>query len=128
MRGDISIRKVRTASGATAVQVVRYAHGKRIIIRHIGSSHTDEALTVLCQEAEIAREQLSLQLPLFPGINKPSKLLHEDHLQLSSVTHRFAHRALRKCSQLCGLAFLHPLYQDLALMRHQQTNYNLWLF
>lgn len=113
----ISIRKVRTASGAIAVQLVRYAQGKRIIIRHIGSSHTDEELAVLCQEAEIVREQLSLQPSLFSLIDKQSKLLHEDHLQLASITHRFAYNALKKCLQLCGLAFLHPLYQDLALMR-----------
>jgi len=117
MRGDLSIRKVRTASGAIAVQVIRYTQGKRIIVRHIGSSHTDEELNVLCREAEIVREQLSLQPSLFSIKEKPSKLLHEDHLQLASVTHRFAYTALRKCSQLCGLAFLHPLYQDLALMR-----------
>ncbi len=117
MRGSLSIRKVRTASGATAVQVIRYAHGKRIVVRHIGSAHTDEELVVLCQEAEMAREQLSLQPSLFSITEKPSKLLHEDHLQLSSVTHRFAYMALKKCSQLCGLAFLHSLYQDFALMR-----------
>ena len=117
MRGNLSIRKVRTASGAIAVQIIRYAQGKRIIVRHIGSSHTDEELAVLYQEAEIVREQLSLQPSLFSIIEKPSKLLHEDHLQLTSITHRFAYTALKKCSQLCGLAFLHPLYQDLALMR-----------
>lgn len=117
MRGDLTIRKVRTASGATAVQIIRYSQGKRIIVRHIGSSHTDAELAVLCQEAETQKEQLSLQPSLFSIKEKPSKLLHEDHLQLSSVTHRFAHKALIKCSQLCGLGFLHPLYQDLALMR-----------
>jgi hypothetical protein len=117
MQGDLSIRKVRTASGAMAVQVIRYTQGKRIIVRHIGSSHTDEELAVLCQQAEIVREQLSLQPSLFSIPEKSSKLLHEDHLQLASVTHRFAYVALKKCSQLSGLAFLHPLYQDLALMR-----------
>lgn len=117
MRGDLSIRKVRTASGAIAVQVIRYTQGKRIILRHIGSSHTDEELAVLCQEAEKVREQLSRQPSLFSFTEKPSMLLHQDHLQLSSVTHHFAYNALRKCSKLCGLAFLHPLYQDLALMR-----------
>ncbi len=117
MSGSLFIRKVRTASGATAVQVFRYAQSKRIIVRHIGSSHTDEELAVLCHEAEIAREQLSLQPSLFPITEKPSKLLHEEHLRLSSVTHNFAYTALKKCSQLCGLAFLPPLYQDLALMR-----------
>jgi transposase len=117
VQGNLSIRKVRTASGAVAVQVIRYAQGKRIIVRHIGSSHTDDELAVLCQEAETVREQLSQQPSLFSVIEKGSKLLHEDHLQLSSVTHRFAYTSLKKCSQLCGLAFLHPLYQDLALMR-----------
>ena len=117
MRGDLTIRKVRTASGAIAVQIIRYSQGKRIIVRHIGSSHTDEELAVLSQEAEIQKKQLSLQPSLFSIIEKPSKLLHEDHLQLSSITHRFAHKALKKCSQVCGLGFLHPLYQDLALMR-----------
>ncbi len=117
MQGKLSIRKVRTASGAIAVQIIRYTQGKRIIVRHIGSSHTDEELALLCQEAELAREQISLQPSLFSIAEKPSKLLHEDHLQLTSVTHSFAYAALKKCSQLCGLDFLHPLYQDLALMR-----------
>jgi transposase len=117
MRGDLTIRKVRTASGAIAVQVIRYHQGKRIVVRHIGSSHTDEELTVLCREAEMIREQLSMQLSLFPIAEKQPNLLHEDHLELSSITHCFAHTALRNCAQICGLAFLHPLYQDLALMR-----------
>jgi len=117
MPGNLTIRKVRTASGAIAVQLMRHVEGKRIIVRHIGSAHTDQELTVLYQEAEIVREQLSLQPSLFSLEEKPSKLLHEDHLQLASVTHRFAYKALKKCSQLCGLAFLHTLYQDLALMR-----------
>ncbi len=117
MRGDLRIRKVTTASGATAVQIIRYQQGKRIVVRHIGSSHTDEELTVLYREAETIREQLSMQPSLFSIIEKPLNLLHEDHLQLSSITHRFAHTALRNCAQICGLAFLHPLYQDLALMR-----------
>ncbi len=117
MKGDLRIRKVRTASGATAVQVIRYKSGKRTVIRHIGSAHTDDELTALIREGEIACEQLSSQLTFFPMIETSKKLLHKDHLQLSSVTHCFAHTALRNCTQICGLNFLHPLYQDLAIMR-----------
>jgi len=80
MLGNLSIRKVGTASGATAVQVIRYAQGKRINVRHIGSDHTDEELVALCQKAEIIREELSLQPSLFSMIEKPSKILHEDTL------------------------------------------------
>ncbi len=117
MRGELIIRKVRTASGAIAVQIIKYAQGKRIIVRHIGSSHTDEELAVLYREAEAIREQLSAQPSLFSITEKPTKLLHEEHLQLSSITHHFAYTALRNCARLCGLSFLHPLYQDFALMR-----------
>ena len=58
MRGDLIIRKVRTGSGATAVQVVRYENRKCKIVRHIGSVNTDDELTALLQEAEIIREAI----------------------------------------------------------------------
>jgi hypothetical protein len=58
------IRKVKTASGATAVQIA-YKHKGRIIkIIHIGSAHNDEELNILLM---LARKQLQEnQLELFP--------------------------------------------------------------
>lgn len=41
------IRKVKTASGATAVQVVNKSSGRIVKIKHIGSAHTKEELEVL---------------------------------------------------------------------------------
>lgn len=114
---DLTIRTVRTASGATAVQIIQYANNKRIVVKHIGSAHTDDELTALRSEAEHIREQLSPQLSLFSLVESPVRLLHMDHLTLQAVTHCFAYEALRKCSQHCGLGFLSPLYQDIALMR-----------
>lgn len=60
---SIFIRKVKTKSGATAVQIVR-KEGRRVIgLKHIGSAHTSEKLTLLL---ETARKQLiGGQLPLF---------------------------------------------------------------
>lgn len=40
----MKIRVVKTASKAKAVQVVRYQNNKRIVVQHIGSAHTSEAL------------------------------------------------------------------------------------
>lgn len=117
MRGDLTIRKVRTGSGATAVQIIKYVKRKRVIVRHIGSANTADELTVLLQEAEILREQLCSQPSLFAKIEQKPPILHAEHLSLRSVTHQFAINFLRKCSQVCGLGFLDPLYQDLALMR-----------
>jgi len=117
MRGDLKIRKIITTSGATAVQIVRYVGRKCVIVRHMGSAKTEQELDILIQEAECRREDLCLQPSLFPAKRDETPLLHENHLSLQGVTHLFAHKMLRRCSQICGLEALHPLYQDLALMR-----------
>lgn len=59
------IRKVRTKSGATAVQIIVKVHGHRVRIDHIGSARTDAALAVLLA---VARERLTVdQLSLLPS-------------------------------------------------------------
>ena len=45
------IRRVRTASGATAVQIAEYANGRQRIVKHLGSAHTDTELGVLLEQA-----------------------------------------------------------------------------
>ncbi len=45
------VRKVRTASGAVAVQVMRKAGRRDEVIEHIGSAHTDAELGVLLERA-----------------------------------------------------------------------------
>ena len=49
------IRKVKTKSGATAVQIAHKVHGQVIRIDHFGSAHTNEELQLLL---ELARAQL----------------------------------------------------------------------
>jgi hypothetical protein len=49
------VRKVRTASGAVAVQVVTKAHGEIVGLEHVGSAHTDAGLALLLRAA---RERL----------------------------------------------------------------------
>ncbi|WP_137725596.1 IS1634 family transposase [Prescottella subtropica] len=49
------IRKVRTASGATAVQIAAKDGGRHKILEHLGSAHTDGELAALLQAA---REKL----------------------------------------------------------------------
>ena len=49
------IRKVRTASGATAVQIASKQYGVRKIVEHIGSAHTPEDLEFLL---EVARTKI----------------------------------------------------------------------
>src|ERR1700720_1138199 len=46
VRAVAYVRKVRTASGAVAVQVVRKHRGQREVLAHIGSAHTDAELGI----------------------------------------------------------------------------------
>ena len=58
------IRKIKTTSGATAVQVAYKYKGRIIKIVHIGSAHNDEELSILLT---LARKRLQEnQLELFP--------------------------------------------------------------
>jgi len=45
------IRKVRTASGATAVQIAEYADGRERVVEHVGSAHTVAELGALLERA-----------------------------------------------------------------------------
>ncbi len=45
------MRRVRTASGATAVQIVESVGGRRRIVRHVGSAHDEVELGVLMDAA-----------------------------------------------------------------------------
>jgi hypothetical protein len=45
------IRKVRTGSGATAVQIAEYSGGRQRIVKHVGSAHTETELGVLLEQA-----------------------------------------------------------------------------
>lgn len=62
------LRKVKTASGATAVQVVEKKHGQRRILEHLGSAHDEAELAALL---EIGRGRLAvnqLELDFDPGL------------------------------------------------------------
>ena len=45
------VRKVRTATGAVAVQVARKDGGRVVILEHVGSAHTDAELGILLERA-----------------------------------------------------------------------------
>ena len=45
------VRRVRTASGATAVQIAESVDGRRRIVAHVGSAHTEAELGLLLEHA-----------------------------------------------------------------------------
>ncbi|MFC7376892.1 IS1634 family transposase [Brachybacterium sp. GCM10030268] len=63
------VRKVRTGSGATAVQVVQKRHGKLEIIQHLGSGHSPVEVALLVQRGReiLQGEQEALELGVDSG-------------------------------------------------------------
>ena len=79
------LRKVKTASGATAVQIVEKKRGVRTIVEHLGSAHDESELAALLRvgQEKLAANQPALDLPMAGGVQagvavieaKESKLL-----------------------------------------------------
>jgi Transposase DDE domain len=60
----VFVRRVKTASGATAVQIV-HKRGRRVLsMEHVGSAHTDDELALLLRVAEERRHAGQLALDL----------------------------------------------------------------
>ena len=55
------LRKVKTASGATAVQIVEKKHGQRTILEHVGSARDETELAALLQAG---RDKLHANQPM----------------------------------------------------------------
>src|SRR5690349_7847737 len=107
-------RTVRTASGATAVQVVWYEKNKTKIAKHIGSAKNDDELKILLSSAEGYIHEHEPQLPLFN--ETPSQIVSFERIEATAVSHRFARDILLLIAKRCYLNDLEPIYLDLAIM------------
>lgn len=113
------VRTVKTSSGATAVQIVRYEKRKTIVISHVGSTHTKDALIALKEEAKRRIEETAVQKSLFPQEGKrTSPILVINKSEYLGVRYTFIYAVL---SQLFRLFDFHQLKNqlliDLVLMR-----------
>jgi transposase len=112
----VSIRKTRTASNATAVQVVRYERRRVVVLKHIGSAHREEETLVLVNKAREWIAWSTLQVPLFS--NGANDMVAKSALRLTGTSHRFTYAALTAYAQRCGFNALEDtLLLDLAIMR-----------
>ncbi len=65
------VRRVRTASGATAVQIAESVAGRRRIVRHVGSAHDEVELGLLMAAAQrLLRDDAQGELDL--GLSLPT--------------------------------------------------------
>jgi hypothetical protein len=109
------VRKVRTKSRSTAVQVVQYKGHRAKIVKHIGSAKDDIEFDLLLKKAQAWIEEQSLQTNLFP--EQKQKVLIVERGECVAVTHNFAYQFFRSSLNECDLNHLPPLLLDLAIMR-----------
>ena len=111
----LRIRKVKTQSGSTAIQVVQYAGHSAKIVRHIGSARDDTERDLLINKAQEWIEKYTHQPALFP--EKKQSVLVVERSECVRVTHDFAYQFFKNCLGECQLTHLPPLLLDLAIIR-----------
>lgn len=112
----MKIRVVNTASNAKAVQVVRYQNNKRIILRHLGSAHSQESLDDLKLLAQEWIKDYSAQLSIFPDEN-PNRILHLNHCTFLGVRYSFFNQQITTLQDKIGFCDLPALLKDLVTIR-----------
>ena len=112
----MKIRVVKTASKASAVQVVRYQNNKRVILQHVGSAHTDEDLNELILIAQEWIKDYSNQLSIFPD-EHPNRLLHLNHCTFMGVKYHFFYELIHSIQDKIGFGNLPVLLNDLVAIR-----------
>ena len=78
------LRKVKTASGATAVQIVEKRHGVRTILEHLGSAHDEAELAALMRigQDKLHVNQPALDLPGQRGVRPGVAVIEGKRSQL----------------------------------------------
>ena len=114
------VRTTKTASGATAVQVVDRYHHQTRIVKHIGSAVDQESLSRLhTLAAQYIREQ-NVTPPLFPSFAKESSkhLVAVEDLVFTKAYHKAAYEFFSFFYERNGFTQIpNPLLRDMAIMR-----------
>lgn len=111
-----SIRKTKTGSGATAVQVVKYVNRKLVVLKHIGSANSQNELHALIESAERWINMTTSQVSLFPEMSSSTLALKKS--SYTGVTHTFSYKILLDVASKIGFFKLESrLLLDLAVIR-----------
>jgi transposase len=109
------IRKTKTSSGATAVQVVEYVKRKLVVVSHIGSARTSDKLQSLEETAIEWMEKHDGQKPLFESDSMKYLLARYEYV---GVRYAFIYEVFHKLLSRFGFTSLGgKLLHDLVLMR-----------
>jgi hypothetical protein len=119
------VRTIKTASGSTAVQIIRYENRKRVIVLHIGSAHDKKELKALVQTANSWIERTGKQPSLFPQATS-SGLVALDKCQYLGFRYALVYESLSKLFTIFKFHLIHnKLLTDLVAARIVQPGSKL---
>lgn len=98
----LHIRVIKTASGASAVQVIYYRNRKRVVFKHIGSARSSQELESLILVAQDVIKNTSADIPLFEDF-KLDNLLYLDKCEFLGVYSTFLYEAISDVISQIGL-------------------------
>ena len=111
-----TIRKTKTGSGSTAVQVVYYKNRKLIVEKHIGSGKTEQEIETLVKEGKDWIKEHSIQEELFP--ENPTGIAAVTGLKFLGVIHSYTYEILQRVALHCGINSNEDSFLfDFAIMR-----------
>jgi hypothetical protein len=113
----LKVRVVTTASGAHAVQVVRYVNRRRVVVKHLGCGHSKDEIEALLNSAEVWITKQTHQLSVFAQGADRSFLSLED-FEYVGFYYSFLHEVLTELQDRIGYKRLAvPMLTDLVTMR-----------
>ena len=98
----LRVRVVKTASGASAVQIVYYRNRKRIVFKHIGSAKSSQELDSLKLVAQDVINNFSPEIPFFEEA-KLDNLLYLDKAEFLGVYYAFLYEVISDLISQVGL-------------------------
>jgi hypothetical protein len=114
----LRVRVTSTKVGSRSVQIVRYADGKRYIVKHIGSGHTDQELNALKEIAITHIEELSRQSRLFADIKSLEDVVTLSQCEYHGFYYSFLYEILYSIlSRLGYTQVADDMLTDLTIMR-----------
>ncbi len=113
----LRIRVIKTASGASAVQVIYYRKRKRVVFKHIGSATSSQELESLKLVAQDVIKNFNPEISLFEGA-KLDNLLYLDKTEFLGVYSTFLYEVITGLISQIGLDKIKKqLLLDLVVIR-----------
>ncbi|HSH52204.1 MAG TPA: IS1634 family transposase [Bacteroidales bacterium] len=109
------VRKVKTGSKATAVQVVKYVKRKRVVVKHFGSAHNKEQESILWNNAVRWISEQTKQITFF---EQDEQFISLEQFEYLGFQYTFLYDTLYKLQSRLGYTcFGNKLLNDLVTIR-----------